>query len=127
MEPFESPDVLHSTFPDSFAALYPDGHPTTQHELYGTGPGEDINVSFPNIEAIRGKLDAIRLPTREQWQAVQRDLTDVEAKHVGNSSAACLWAALDLAADPTTPSGSTIVTVFYDASWRYLPLAPRAH
>jgi cysteine synthase len=124
MEPFESPDVLHSTFPDSFATLYPDGHPTIQHELYGTGPGEDINVSFPNIEAIRGKLTEIRLPTKDQWQEVQRRLTDIEAKHVGNSSAACLWAALDLAADPSVPEGSTIVTVFYDASWRYLPLAP---
>jgi cysteine synthase len=124
MEPFESPDVLHSTFPARFATLYPDGHPTIQHELYGTGPGENINLNFPNIEAIRGKLEEIRLPTRDQWQKVQRSLTDVEAKHVGNSSAACLWAALDLASDPSVPPGSTIVTVFYDASWRYLPLVP---
>jgi cysteine synthase A len=124
MEPQESPDVLHSVFPERFKRLYPEGHPTTQHELYGTGPGEDASIQFPNIDAIKERLSDIRLPSRNQWQAVQRELSDIEAKHVGNSSAACLWAALDLANDPEIPPESTIVTVFYDASWRYLPISP---
>jgi cysteine synthase len=122
MEPHESPDVLHVAFPERFAELYPGGHPTTQHEVYGTGPGEGVGTQFPNIGLITPRLTDIRLPRRDQWQAVQRQLTDIEAKHVGNSSAACLWAALDLASDPEVPEGATIVTVFYDASWRYLPI-----
>lgn len=124
MEPYESPDVLQSVFPETFEELYPDGRPQMQHQVYGTGPGEKMENQFPNISAIKDRLSGIRLPRRDQWKSVQRQLLDLEAKHVGNSSAACVWAALDLAADPATPPGSSIVTVFYDAFWRYLPIGP---
>jgi len=93
-----------------------------QHQVYGTGPGEGMRDQFPNLVAISEKLGDIRLPRREEWRGVQKQLLDLEARHVGNSSAACVWAALDLASDPRTPEGSTIVTVFYDAYWRYLPI-----
>jgi cysteine synthase A len=122
MEPYESPDVLEGRFPQKFQDLYPDGRPEMQHQVYGTGPGEGMGEQFPNLVAIGEKLSDIRLPCREDWQRVQRQLLDLEARHVGNSSAACVWAALDLASDPQTPEGSTIVTVFYDAYWRYLPI-----
>lgn len=122
MEPHESPDVLQDRFPEKFATLYPEGRPDMQHQVYGTGPGEGMGHQFPNLIEISKKLSDIRLPRREDWQAVQKDLLDLEARHVGNSSAACVWAALDLASDPSTPEGSRIVTVFYDAYWRYLPI-----
>lgn len=122
MEPYESPDVLRVRFPEQFAEMYPDRDdgPTRRHEIYGTGPGQDSRVVFPNVTAVMPLLDQILLPQPSEWKSVQLDLMDREARHVGNSSAACVWAALKLAQQ--VPRGSTIFTLFYDAWWRYLPM-----
>jgi cysteine synthase A len=124
MEPYESPTVLRSYFPDLYAREYPSGTGSERHEVYGTGAGKDAGIEFPNIKAIAPKLSRILLPRPDQWRQVHGQLLDVEAKHVGNSSAACVWAALELA--KTVPPKSTILTVFYDAYWRYLPIG-QAH
>ena len=120
MEPHESPTVLRTQFPDRYTELYPHGTVNERHQVYGTGAGKDAGISFPNVNIIAPSISEIRLPTQEAWKNTQRLLMDCEAMHVGNSSAACVAAALDLArtADP----GSTILTILYDASWRYLPI-----
>jgi len=119
VEPYESPTVLRSQFPEKYRKLYGESFQFAPHHVYGTGPGDDP-IEFVNISALKGRLTDV-LPVREaDWLAVHRKLLDTEAKHVGNSSAACVWAALEVA--KTARPGSTICTVFYDAAWRYLPL-----
>jgi cysteine synthase A len=120
MEPVESPTVLREYFPDEFKARYPQGHADRRHQIYGTGPGEDASVVFPNVVEVAPRLSTVMLPDPQEWRSTQQNLLDLEAQHVGNSSAACVWAALKLAEE--VPRGSTIFTIFYDAYWRYLPL-----
>jgi cysteine synthase len=120
MEPYESPDVLRLRFAEQYQAEYGNDFVQSRHEIYGTGPGQDADVDFPNVQAVAPLLDRIFLPKPEDWKPLQVQLMDLEARHVGNSSAACIWAALKLA--EAVPAGSTILTIYYDAWWRYLPL-----
>ena len=120
VEPRESPTITREHFPAVFCTAYPEGHTDERHKLYGTAVGQDAGFEFPNTTAAAPGLSDVRLVDEDQWRRTQRDLMDLEAFHVGNSSAACVWGALDLAA--TLPARSTILTLFYDAAWRYLPL-----
>jgi cysteine synthase A len=125
VEPYESPTVLEIRFPDQARALYPDGLPKDRrHTMYGTGPGAAQEI-FPNMRAIMPHLTAIKTPRQEEWKPVQQQLADLELRHVGHSSAACVWAAMELS--KTAPPRSVFVTLFYDPAWKYLswPTAER--
>jgi cysteine synthase A len=119
VEPRESPTLLRRRFPDEFKLAYPNGHSDQRHEIYGTAVGEDANHEFKNTEKVLGRIEEMLLIDRDDWRSTQVELMDLEGHHVGHSSAACVWAARRLA--EKIPPQSTILTIFYDASWRYLP------
>jgi cysteine synthase len=118
VEPYESPTILEARFPEQISERYPDGPPTERgHEMYGTGPSSEKEI-FPNMRSIMPHISEICTPTRDQWAATQRVLFHRQFEHVGHSSAACVWAALELA--KSAPPRSVFVTLFYDAAWKYL-------
>jgi cysteine synthase A len=121
VEPRESPTLFRRCFPKEFEREYPDGHRDQRHEIYGTAVGQDANHVFQNTEKVLPLIEQFLLIDRDDWKRTQVELMDLEAHHVGHSSAACVWAARRLAA--RIPPGSTILTIFYDASWRYLPIS----
>lgn len=119
VEPRESPTLLRRRFPEAFKLAYPNGHSDQRHEIYGTAVGEDANHTFTSTEKVLPLIEQMFLIDREDWKSTQVKLMDFEGHHVGHSSAACVWAAQRLA--EKVPPNSTILTIFYDASWRYLP------
>jgi cysteine synthase len=119
VEPRESPTLFRRRFPEEFKLAYPNGHSDQRHEIYGTAVGEDANHVFTSTEKVLPLIEEILLIDREDWKRTQVELMDLEGHHVGHSSAACVWAAQQLA--EKVPPKSTILTLFYDASWRYLP------
>jgi cysteine synthase len=122
VEPRESPTLLRRRFPKVFEREYPNGHSDQRHEIYGTAVGQDANHVFKNTEKVLPLITNMFLVDSEDWKSTQVQLMDLEAHHVGHSSAACVWAAQQLARE--VEPGSTILTIFYDASWRYLPIGP---
>jgi cysteine synthase len=119
VEPRESPTLFRRRFPDDFKLEYPDGHDDQRHEIYGTAVGQDANHIFTSTEQVLPLIDRMLLVDPSDWKETQVQLMDLEGHHVGHSSAACVWAARELA--KSVPAESTILTIFYDASWRYLP------
>jgi cysteine synthase len=120
MEPHESPTVYFNYFKEEYEKKF--GRRTLQftpHIIYGTGPGKQL---FPNIKSIGPKLSGVFHPTRRDVLDMRERLMFNELQLVGNSSAGCLWAAMKLAEE--VPARSMIVTIFYDAAWRYLPFGP---
>lgn len=113
MEPAESPTVYLRRHTD---VKRPDNYGET-HGLIGTGPG-DTNVSFPIMESYVDKIDDFVLVEKKDWEDVSVKLADYEGKFVGHTSAACVYAALQIA--EKAPRNSIIVTVFYDSAWKYL-------
>jgi cysteine synthase len=120
VEPRESPTLLRRRFPEIFKLEYPGGHSDQRHEIYGTAVGQDANHVFKNTEQVLPFIEVMLLVDRSDWKRTQVELMDLEGHHVGHSSAACIWAARQLA--KKVPPRSTILTIFYDASWRYLPI-----
>jgi cysteine synthase len=117
MEPIESPTVYYKFFPDRYKRKFGSDQPRfSSHLIYGTGPG--AKIIFPNIEAIAPKLEDVFHPTKNDVMSIRDRLMFEELQLVGNSSAACLWACLKLAEEKRNV---TIVTIMYDAAWRYLP------
>lgn len=117
MEPFESPSVYHRHFADLYKSKFGAGEPKFgSHVIYGTGPGQTI--TFPNIKDFAPKLQDVFHPRKEDVLGMREKLMFEELQLVGNSSAACVWASLELAKKHPR---STIVTIMYDAAWRYLP------
>ena len=57
--------------------------------------------------------------TDEEWQKSYEALMNIEAKHVGRTSAACLSAALRLS---QTVKDRVFVILFYDPAWKYLDI-----
>jgi cysteine synthase A len=118
MEPFESPTVYYHFHADKYRKRFGDAELRYKpHIIYGTGPGQTI---FPNIRKIGPALTDIFHPKEQDVVTFRDHLAYKELSLVGNSSAACVWACHQLAKQ--VPDASTIVTIAYDAAWRYLPL-----
>lgn len=118
VEPKESPTILQMLFPDRFRQEFQFASQTGKHGLIGTGPGY-TNFRFVNMQAIMKEIHNIITVDREEWQLQLRQLHDIEGKHVGHTSAACLHAALKIASEEYD---KVFVLIFYDPYWKYLEL-----
>ena len=119
VEPFEAPEYYVRVFPGRFEATYGLEPTTNPHELLGIGRWGDSSYKFPHMEKMLECLDDIFLIKKSEWHSTSLKLRDIEAKHVGRTSAACLWAALEFAQEV---SNKTFLLIFYDSAWKYLDL-----
>jgi cysteine synthase A len=113
VEPEESPTIWLKKNPDA-------NIPITMgktHGLIGTGPGI-TNFAFKIMDSFYEQIDDFCLVDKVSWELRKKELDDVECISVGNTSAACLHAALELASDEKN-AGANIVIIFYDSGWKY--------
>lgn len=119
VEPFEAPEYYVRKFPERFQSLYGMTPTIGPHSLLGIGRWGDDSYKFPHMEKMLGRINDIILVKKEHWCETALKLRDIEAKHVGRTSAASLWAALELAREV---EDKTFLILFYDPAWKYLNL-----
>lgn len=117
VEPFEAPDNYVKRFPGRFETVYGIHSHLGPHGLIGIGRWGNTNYRFPYIENTLSKVDDIILVQAQEWQDMSIKLRDIEGKHVGRTSAACLFTAMKIAHEVRQ---NIIVTIFYDPAWKYL-------
>lgn len=112
MEPDESPTIYleakHLQKPQTYGRT---------HGLIGTGPGNS-NFLFPIINSYKDQINIFTQVKENDWKNTLKQLTTLEGKIVGHTSAACVYTALNIAKE--AEEGSIILTVFYDSEWKYL-------
>jgi len=113
MEPTEAPTVYYKR---NVSETKPSTYGST-HGLIGTGPG-DTGFPFPIMDSYVDQIDQFLLVQETDWQKTSIKLADYEGKFVGHTSAACVFAALEIA--KKAQKKSIIVTIFYDSDWKYL-------
>lgn len=117
VEPFEAPDNYVRRYPGRFESEYGYRPRMSPHELLGIGQWGDSSYKFPHMEKMLDRLDDIRLSKKNDWSPMWLELRDKEAKHVGRTSAACLWTAREIAKEVRE---KVFVILFYDPAWKYL-------
>lgn len=121
MEPYESPGVAHAYFSGTYKAKFDkDFKFSSRHIVYGTGAGRGKEARFPHLKPTADNLEDIFHPNKSQVLEMKDNLMYKEHILAGHSSAACMWSAIELA--KKCKRGENIVTVMYDAAWRYLEL-----
>ena len=115
VEPVEAPEYYYRKHPPgpnfNFSAL------TKPHDLLGIGRWGNDTYKFRHMETMIDEVDEILLVEKEQWTETWTKLRNIEAKHVGRTSAAVLWAALELS---KTLRNKNLLVIFYDPAWKYL-------
>jgi|GEM_PF-1553389 len=115
VEPYESPTVYKSRFPDEFEHKFKGKDINALHELLGTGPGE-TDFHFPNMRAVVNQIEKIYLVKPEEWKMRERQLANFIDQKVGHTSSACLEAAIR---HSTHVYNKNFLVIFYDPSWKY--------
>jgi cysteine synthase A len=119
VEPFEAPEYYVRRFPERFESIYGETPTRKPHGLLGIGRWGDDSYKFPHMEKMLARINDIILVKKEHWFEAALMLRNIEAKHVGRTSAASLWAALELAKEV---EDKTLLVLFYDPAWKYLNL-----
>lgn len=117
VEPFEAPDNYIRRFPGRFESTYGFEPRLGPHGLLGIGRWGDTSYRWPHMEAMLQQIADILLVRPDAWQDMSEKLRDLEGKHVGRTSAACVCAALEIA---KAVREQVFVVVFYDPAWKYL-------
>lgn len=123
-EPFEAPDNFRKKYPKRFKELFkvdPEKFELKSHGLLGSGSwagGSDIFVHIREVLKWENFEDIV-LVKPENWRATKEDLIFKECKHVGRTSAACLWASLEYAKRNDITNKNFLI-IFYDPAWKYL-------
>ncbi len=127
MEPYESPTVFQTVFPDRFKREYLSSELNKEHELIGTGPGE-TGFAFPNMRAMtdNNKIKDIYLEKHNEWTFRDNQLSSFIGENVGHTSAACFDVAMKLANNGRVRD-KNIVIIFYDAKWKYSERFPQEY
>lgn len=112
MEPDESPTIYLETKHLEKPITY-----GKTHGLIGTGPGNS-NFLFPIINSYKDQINIFRQVKENDWKKTLKELSILEGKNVGHTSAACVYTAINVAKEADL--GSIILTVFYDSDWKYL-------
>jgi cysteine synthase A len=115
VEPIEAPEYYFRKHPQGpgfsfFQSVRP-------HDLIGIGRWGDDTYKFQHMEKMLSQIEEVVLVRKEDWLQTSRELRDVESKHVGRTSAASLWATLELA---KRVSNKSFLIIFYDPAWKYL-------
>lgn len=128
MEPYESPTVYQTAFPERYRTEFHNIELSGEHELIGTGPGE-TGFAFPNMQKVieSEKIKDIFLEKHDQWIERQRQLASYLNENVGHTSAACLDAAIRLVQTNPKMRNKNIVIIFYDAEWKYSDTFPQEY
>jgi cysteine synthase A len=128
MEPYESPTVYQSVFPEKYRTKFHNINLSGGHDLIGTGPGE-TGFAFPNMQKViaSGRIKDIFLEKHDQWIQRYHQLARYLNEHVGHTSAACLDAAIRLVNTNPRMKNKNIVIIFYDADWKYSDKYPQEY
>lgn len=115
LEDVRSAHYFEQKYPGQYERLL--GHPpqSTQHDMFGSSaPG--VRLKYGSVDTV----DEVRLADPRARDIARDDYNQGKATYekIGNSSAASLVAARELAAEHP---GSTIVVVFYDKADQYGP------
>lgn len=114
VEPYECPCTFLQKFGVSeFEERYGEKPVLGPHNLIGTG---GWGMQFDRITEYLSQVDDIVLVKEVDWRERFVQLEEREKKPVGRTSAACLHVALGIA---ERESHKNILTLFYDASWKY--------
>jgi cysteine synthase A len=115
VEPVEEPEYYYRKHPQGPGFSFP--KIAKPHDLLGIGRWGSDCYKFRHMEKMLNQVEEVLLIERHQWMATTKILQNQEAKHVGRTSAAALWAALELA---NRVEKKNILILFYDPSWKYL-------
>ncbi len=115
VEPIEAPEYYFRKHPPGSGFSFV--RSARPHDLIGIGRWGDDSYKFRHMESMLDQIEEILLVTKEDWVDTSRKLRDVESKHVGRTSAASLWAVLELA---KRVSDKNFLIIFYDPAWKYL-------
>lgn len=117
IEPIEAPEYYFRKHPQNSGVTF--AQSARPHDLIGIGRWGDDSYKFQHMERMLNQIEEILLVSKENWFEASRLLRDIEGKHVGRTSAASLWAAVELA---KRVQDKTFLIMFYDPAWKYLNL-----